>query len=137
MFRKSSNTSLQKIFSQSQLLIFALTLGICSLIFVVISIYTINTYAKQSLNIFSATLSEQIQPAVIFNDRITLQQTLNNHIQQYPIRVIKVINLQGKPLAEAYKPTPEFAWMENLFDKVFFKHPLQAPLNIKTTSTGH
>ncbi|WP_227557042.1 CHASE sensor domain-containing protein [Acinetobacter johnsonii] len=103
----------------------------------VISIYTINTYAKQSLNIFSATLSEQIQPAVIFNDRITLQQTLNNHIQQYPIRVIKVINLQGKPLAEAYKPTPEFAWMENLFDKVFFKHPLQAPLNIKTTSTGH
>jgi len=137
VFRKSSNTSLQKIFSQSQLLIFALTLGICSLIFVVISIYTINTYAKQSLNIFSATLSEQIQPAVIFNDRITLQQTLNNHIQQYPIRVIKVINLQGKPLAEAYKPTPEFAWMENLFDKVFFKHPLQAPLNIKTTSTGH
>ena len=137
MFRKSSNTSLQKIFSQSQLLIFALTLGICSLIFVVISIYTMNTYAKQSLNIFSATLSEQIQPAVIFNDRITLQQTLNNHIQQYPIRVIKVINLQGKPLAEAYKPTPEFAWMENLFDKVFFKHPLQAPLNIKTTSTGH
>jgi hypothetical protein len=94
MFRKSSNTSLQKIFSQSQLLIFALTLGICSLIFVVISIYTMNTYAKQSLNIFSATLSEQIQPAVIFNDRITLQQTLNNHIQQYPIRAIQVINLQ-------------------------------------------
>ena len=137
MFRKSSNTSLQKIFSQSQLLIFALTLGICSLIFVVISIYTMNTYAKQSLNIFSATLSEQIQPAVIFNDRITLQQTLNNHIQQYPIRAIQVINLQGKPLAEAYKPTPVFAWMENLFDKVFFKHPLQAPLNIKTTSMGH
>ncbi len=35
MFRKSSNTSLQKIFSQSQLLIFALTLGNSSLIFVV------------------------------------------------------------------------------------------------------
>ena len=48
MFRKSSNTSLQKIFSQSQLLIFALTLGICSLIFVVISIYTINTYANKA-----------------------------------------------------------------------------------------
>ena len=86
-----------------------------------------NTYAKQSLNIFSATLSEQIQPAVIFNDRITLQQTLNNHIQQYPIRAIQVINLQGKPLAEAYKPTPEFAWMENLFDKVFFKHRYLKP----------
>ena len=136
MFRKSSNTSLQKIFSQSQLLIFALTLGICSLIFVVISIYTMNTYAKQSLNIFSATLSEQIQPAVIFNDRITLQQTLNNHIQQYPIRAIQVINLQGKPLAEAYKPTPEFAWMENLFDKVFFKHPVTRTIKHQNNQYG-
>ena len=137
MFRKSSNTSLQKIFSQSQLLIFALTLGICSLIFVVISIYTMNTYAKQSLNIFSATLNEQIQPAVIFNDRITLQQTLNNHIQQYPIRAIQVINLKEKTLAEAYKPTPEFAWMENLFDKVFFKHPVTRTIKHQITSTGH
>ncbi len=96
-----------------------------------------NTYAKQSLNIFSATLSEQIQPAVIFNDPITLQQTLNNHIQQYPIRAIQVINLQGKPLAEAYKPTPEFAWMENLFDKVFFKHPVTRTIKHQNNQYGH
>ena len=46
MFRKSSNTSLQKIFSQSQLLIFALTLGICSLIFVVILLDSITRLAR-------------------------------------------------------------------------------------------
>ena len=46
MFRKGSNTSLQKIFSQSQLLIFALTLGICSLIFVVI--YLHHEYLRQA-----------------------------------------------------------------------------------------
>ena len=124
MFRINKNTSLQKIFSQSQLLIFALTLGICSLIFIVISSYTMNSYGKQSLHIFSATLSDQIQPAVIFHDQISLQQSLNNHIQEYPIRAIQVVNLDGKTIAAAYKPVADFAWMEQLFDQFFFRAPV-------------
>ena len=136
MFRKHYNTSLQKIFSQSQLLIFSLTLGICSLIFIVISSYTMNTYAKQSLNILSATLSEQIQPAVIFNDRITLQQTLNNHIQQYPIRAIVVKDMQGDTLAAVYKNRTEFAWLENLFNRVFFADPVSQSIKHKNNQYG-
>lgn len=124
MFRKRSNTSLQKMFSRSQMLIFALTLSVCSLIFISLSSYTLKTYAKQSLDVFSATLSEQIQPAVIFNDRIILQQTLDNYIQQYPIRAIEVLDSQGKILTTAHKTHSEFAWMENLFNLFFFEQPV-------------
>ena len=80
--------TLHQLFTRSQLTIFVLTFTICSAIFLVISTYTMNAYAKSSLNILTEALNERIQPAVVFNDRLTINQILNEYIQQYPIRAI-------------------------------------------------
>ena len=58
--------TLHQLFTRSQLTIFILTFTICSAIFLVISTYTMNAYAKSSLKILTATLNERIQPAVVF-----------------------------------------------------------------------
>ena len=93
--------TLHQLFTRSQLTIFILTFTICSAIFLVISTYTMNAYAKSSLKILTATLNERIQPAVVFNDQITMNQILTEYVQQYPIRSIEISSLQNQVLAHA------------------------------------
>lgn len=51
-----------------------LNFTICSGIFLVISTYTMNAFVKNSLQNLSAALNERIQPAVVFNDQMTLNK---------------------------------------------------------------
>lgn len=97
----SRMTSLQSLFKRSQLAIFALTFSICTIIFVVVSTYTMNTYAKQSLNILAEALSERIQPAMVFNDRVTMQQILSDYTTQYSIRSIQVLDPSNQEIASS------------------------------------
>lgn len=97
----SRMTSLQSLFKRSQLASFALTFSICTIIFVVVSTYTMNTYAKQSLNILAEALSERIQPAMVFNDRMTMQQILSDYTTQYSIRSIQVLDPSNQEIASS------------------------------------
>ncbi|WP_322869406.1 CHASE sensor domain-containing protein [Acinetobacter tandoii] len=121
----SRMTSLQSLFKRSQLAIFALTFSICTIIFVVVSTYTMNTYAKQSLNILAEALSERIQPAMVFNDRMTMQQILSDYTTQYSIRSIQVLDPSNQEIASSKQVVQSFQSTQGILDHLFFQQPIQ------------
>jgi len=125
MAKHSRMTSLQSLFKRSQLAMFALTFSICTIIFIVVSTYTMNTYAKQSLNILAEALSERIQPAMVFNDRITIQQILNNYTTQYSIRSILVLDPSKHEIANSRQVAKSFQNTQSILDHLFFQQPIQ------------
>ena len=102
--RLYQTTSLQNVFKRSQLAIFALTFTICTIIFLVVSAYTMRTYAQQGLVILTDALSERIQPAVVFNDQATINQILKEYADTYPIRSINIVDQDNRRLAYIEQP---------------------------------
>lgn len=117
--------TLHQLFTRSQLTIFILTFTICSAIFLVISTYTMNAYAKSSLKILTATLNERVQPAVVFNDQITMNQILTEYVQQYPIRSIEISSLQNQVLAHAKQSNFTYFSSQSFLDYVFYHQPIR------------
>lgn len=116
--------TLHQLFTRSQLTIFVLTFTICSAIFLVISTYTMNAYAKSSLNILTEALNERIQPAVVFNDRLTINQILNEYIQQYPIRAIEINTPDNSVLAHAEQKDLQQFSSQSFLDHLFYSQPI-------------
>ena len=116
--------TLHQLFTRSQLTIFVLTFTICSAIFLVISTYTMNAYAKSSLNILTEALNERIQPAVVFNDRLTINQILNEYIQQYPIRAIEISTPSNSLLAHAEQKDLQQLSSQSFLDHLFYSQPI-------------
>lgn len=116
--------TLHQLFTRSQLTIFVLTFTICSAIFLVISTYTMNAYAKSSLNILTEALNERIQPAVVFNDRLTINQILNEYIQQYPIRAIEINTPSNSLLAHAEQKDLQQLSSQSFLDHLFYSQPI-------------
>ena len=129
MKKINSITSLQQLFKRSQLAIFILTFTICTIIFAVISTYTMETYANRNLHILSEALGERIQPAVVFKDQITIAQILAEYSEQYPIRSIQVLDNQNRSLAQVkHTENPTFS-SQVILDHLFFNQP--ATINIQ------
>ena len=129
MKKINSITSLQQLFKRSQLAIFILTFTICTIIFAVISTYTMEIYANRNLHILSEALGERIQPAVVFKDQITIAQILAEYSEQYPIRSIQVLDNQNRSLAQVKHPeSPTFS-SQVVLDHLFFNQP--ATINIQ------
>ncbi|WP_373687709.1 CHASE sensor domain-containing protein [Acinetobacter sp. YH12227] len=120
---------LHQLFTRSQLTIFALTFSICSAIFLVISTYTMHTYAKNGLTNLSNAINERIQPAVVFNDQSTMNQILNEYTQQYPIRSIEIKNTQNTRLAHTEQADISTFSSQYILDYVFFSQPLRLNIN--------
>lgn len=116
--------TLHQLFTRSQLTIFVLTFTICSATFLVISTYTMNAYAKSSLNILTEALNERIQPAVVFNDRLTINQILNEYIQQYPIRAIEINAPDNSVLAHAEQKDLQQFSSQSFLDHLFYSQPI-------------
>ncbi|WP_180082030.1 MULTISPECIES: CHASE sensor domain-containing protein [unclassified Acinetobacter] len=121
--------TLHQLFTRSQLTIFALTFSICSAIFLVISTYTMHTYAKNGLTNLSNAINERIQPAVVFNDQSTMNQILNEYTQQYPIRSIEIKNTQNTRLAHTEQADISTFSSQYILDYVFFSQPLRLNIN--------
>ena len=117
--------TLHQLFTRSQLTIFVLTFTICSAIFLVISTYTMHTYAKNSLSILSHAINERIQPAVVFNDQSTMNQILHEYTQQYPIRSLEIINTKQASLAHAEQTDIKTFSSQTILDFLFFSQPLR------------
>lgn len=98
------STSLQTLFRKSQFTIFAITLLICTSTFVSISIFTVESYAKQNLLLISRTVSERIQPALVFSDKYAISQIIDEFTQQHSVRSIQVYDKQGHEIAKSLKP---------------------------------
>ena len=129
--------TLHQLFTRSQLTIFILTFAICSAIFLVISTYTMNAYAKSSLNILTSALNERIQPAVVFNDKITIRQILSEYAQQHPIRSIEVTSAQNAVLAHAEQKGLNRFSSQTFLDYLFYSQPIQMDIQHDQKHYGH
>lgn len=121
-------TSLQTVFKRSQLAIFALTFITCTAIFIVITAYTMEVLAKQSINVLSHALSERIQPAVVFNDKVTINKILNEYSTHYPIRSIRVLDEDNSEISSITPQTNSVNPTTNLLDRIFFNVPVIVPI---------
>lgn len=116
-FFKSS--SLQTLFRKSQFTTFAITLFISTSTFVTISVFTVESYAKQNLLLISRTVSERVQPALVFSDRIAISQIINEYTFQHSVRLIEVYDNQGHKIAESLKNVEHYSYIQNFFDHIF------------------
>ncbi|CAM4371130.1 sensor domain-containing diguanylate cyclase [Acinetobacter pragensis] len=121
--------TLHQLFTRSQLTIFVLTFTICSAIFLVISTYTMNAYARSSLHILTAALNERVQPAVVFNDQLTINQILNEYIKKHPIRAIEISTSNNTLLAHAEQKDIKRVSSQTFLDHLFYSQPINAEIH--------
>ncbi|ENW20578.1 diguanylate cyclase domain-containing protein [Acinetobacter haemolyticus] len=119
------STSLHALFRKSQFTIFAITFFICSFTFATISMFTMETYAKQNLQLLSQTVLERIQPAVVFKDKGTIDQILSDYTTSHAIRSIHVYDAQKQLLAESSKTIEYTSFLQDLLDNWFLHDPVQ------------
>ena len=119
------STSLHVLFRKSQFTIFAITFVICSFTFAIISMFTMETYAKQNLQLLSQTVLERIQPAVVFQDKGAIDQILNDYTTEHAIRSIHVYDPQIQLLAESTKKIAHTTFLQGLLDKWFLHDPVR------------
>ena len=116
--------SLQSVFRRSQFIIFAITFLICTLTFTSISVFTVKSYAKQNLVLVSRTVAERIQPALVFQDELTINQIIQEYTQQHSVRSIQINNNTGQPITNSIKDKHQYSSLQSMFDRFFFKAPL-------------
>ena len=126
---KHKSTSLHRIFQQYQMTIFGITFFLCSIIFIFVASFLLETYAIRSNIILTKALSERIQPALVFNDRITTNEIISEYAHDYPIRSIHVYNEKKEIFAETIQDSSLATPLQRLLDRLFFKVPVK--LNIE------
>lgn len=120
--------SLQALFRKSQITIFIITFLICTFTFISISVLTVESYAKQNLQLIGRTISERIQPALVFKDQMTLSQILDEYTHQHSIRKIQVLDQHGQKISDSVKTIEHYSGLQNLFDHFFLKDPIELPI---------
>lgn len=88
-----------------------------------------NAYAKNSLQNLSAALNERIQPAVVFNDQMTLNKILSEHTQRYSIRSIEVLSPKQTRIAFIEQQDLDHFSIQALLDYLFFNHPVRLSID--------
>lgn len=115
------STSLQTLFRKSQFTIFAITFLICTFTLASISVFTVESYAKQNLMLVTKTAIERIQPSLVFKDQIAMNQIINDYTIQHPIRLIQVFDERGRKLAESQKSNQHYSYLQGVFDHFFLR----------------
>ncbi|WP_111860336.1 sensor domain-containing diguanylate cyclase [Acinetobacter sp. CFCC 10889] len=118
------STSLQTLFRKSQFIIFAITFLICTFTFATISVFTVESYAEQNLQLISRTVSERIQPALVFQDQGALAQILHEYTHQHSVRLIEVYDTNNHKIYESIKTIDHYSTLQNLFDHLFLRNPI-------------
>lgn len=119
------STSLHALFRKSQFTIFTITFVICSCTFATISMFTMETYAKQNLQLLSQTVIERIQPAVVFKDKGAIDQILKDYTTEHAIRSIHVYDPQQQLLAESTKKIASTSFLQKMLDEWFLHDPIK------------
>lgn len=115
------STSLQTLFRKSQFTIFAITFLICTFTLASISVFTVESYAKQNLILVSKTVVDRIQPSLVFKDQASLNQIINDYTLQHSIRLIQVFDEKGNKISESKKNIEHYSYLQNLFDQFFLR----------------
>lgn len=129
-------SSLQSLFRRSQFIIFAITFLICTITFSTISVFTVKSYAKQNLILISRTVSERVQPALVFQDQITLSQIINEYTTQHSIKSIEIKDANNQSLVISVKNLQHYSFLQNIFDNLFFKEPINLTVSHNGENVG-
>ena len=116
--------SLQALFRRSQFTIFAITFLICTITFTSISVFTVKSYAKQNLILISRTISERVQPALVFHDQSTISSIIREYTEQHSVRSIVIHDSQGQAISQSTKDLQHYSYFQDLLDAVFFREPI-------------
>lgn len=136
MDKRAATISLQQIFKKSQLMIFAMTLVICTFTFVSISVLTIESYARQNLQLITQTISERIQPALVFDDRSTIHQILRESITQHDIRKIEIFDREKRLIAEMAQPIETYSKAQMALEYFFLNEPIHYQVLHRNETVG-
>ena len=137
MFSNVAHQSLRTIFRKSQLVIFSIAFLMSTLTFVLISAFTMQTYAKQNLRILSTSLSEQLQPALVFQDQLTLDEILTKSTQQHSVRSVRVYDAERHQIAYSEKDHNYYSQLQCILDAWFFKDPIELDVQHNQQLVGH
>ena len=116
-------TSLKGLFRRSQLITLFVMFFICSITFISIAIFTMKTYVTQNLNLLGNTLSERIQPAMVFKDYENLKKTLNEYTEEHSIKSIYVYDANNQIISTSVENDHQFSSAQRLFDQLFLSKP--------------
>lgn len=130
------STSLHALFRKSQFTIFAITFVICSFTFVTISIFTMETYARQNLHLISETLVERIEPAVVFNDKHAVSHMIDDYTKNHAISSIEVFDRNQVLIAESIKNVTSSTPLQTSLDNLFLKEPVKLSVFHKNRKVG-
>lgn len=118
------STSLQTLFRKSQFTIFAITFLICTFTLASISVFTVESYAKQNLMLVSKTAVDRIQPSLVFKDQAAMNQIINDYTIQHSIRLIQVFDEKDKKLAESKKNIEHYSYLQDVFNRFFLREAI-------------
>lgn len=120
------NTSIKNLFRQSQIITVTLIILVFSLSFFPLSVYLMKSYAHQNLNLMASTLTDSLQPALVFNDVKTIQEIIAEDTQNYSIRRIYVYDGQDRLIAQSDKLPEMLPKMQYVLDHYFLSKPIQS-----------
>ncbi len=99
-------TSLRSYLLKSQTYLSLLILAVCVVGMTSIAAHTFKRYSEYNLQLIAQSFSEQIQMAVLLEDKRTIDDTIKIFMQKYPLQSIQVINMTGEIIANSAEPLP-------------------------------
>ncbi|MCF9047301.1 diguanylate cyclase domain-containing protein [Acinetobacter nectaris] len=134
--KNSQITSLKHLFRKSQAFAIFAMVFICLITFVILSIFTMRTYVQQNLTLLGNTLSERIQPALVFKDDVTLKQITHEYTEGHSIRIIYIFDQNNNLLESSASNPKHFSELESLFNRWFLSDPASFKVYHQSKSIG-
>lgn len=113
----SSQTSLKSYLIKSQAYLSLLILLVCVIGMTGIAAHTFKKYSEYNLQLIAQALSEQLQAAVVFDDKQTVNETLALFIEKYPLESIQVTNVNGQ-LVSYINDTTKHSFFSPVLEKI-------------------
>ncbi|MDO4223456.1 MAG: diguanylate cyclase [Acinetobacter sp.] len=124
---KQKLLSFKSIFSRSQLGFLLISFAVFGVALASISFLTFNAYATQNLKLVGETLSDRVQPALVFQDQEYLQQSINTYVDNYPIRYIEIHT--DTEVIESKREIQSYSIVQDFLEAMIYSDALQVDVN--------
>lgn len=97
--------SLRRLLHHAHLRVALLAMGLTSLSLTLVSLLALSTYAGHNLQLIARSLAYTLEAAVVFNDRVAIQETLEQICKTEEIAAVAVFDATGNLLASLDTPS--------------------------------
>ena len=97
--------SLRRLLHNAHLRVALLAMGLTSLSLTLVSLLALSTYAGHNLQLIARSLAYTLEAAVVFNDRVAIQETLEQICKTEEIATVAVFDDTGSLLASLDTPS--------------------------------